>query len=114
MPALRVSAVRALAVSDIPAVMALKDAAGWNQTAADWKSLLELAPECCFGIECDGKLAATTTAICYGGELAWIGMVVTDPVHRRRGLARCLLEHTLQYLSRNLARRVHAVFGITS
>ena len=78
--------------------MALKDDAGWNQTAADWKILLELAPECCFGIECDGKLAATTTAICYGSELAWIGMVVTDPVHRRRGLARCLLEHTLQYL----------------
>lgn len=78
--------------------MALKDAAGWNQTPADWKILLELAPQSCFGIECDGKLAATSTAISYGRELAWIGMVVTDPVHRRRGLARRLLEHALQYL----------------
>jgi GNAT superfamily N-acetyltransferase len=78
--------------------MALKDAAGWNQTVSDWKSLLELAPESCFGIECEGRLAATTTAIYYGRDLAWIGMVVTDPAHRRGGLARRLLEHTLQYL----------------
>ena len=78
--------------------MALKDAAGWNQTASDWKILLELAAETCFGIDCDGKLAATTTAITYGRDLAWIGMVVTDPAHRRQGLARRLLEHALQYL----------------
>jgi GNAT superfamily N-acetyltransferase len=90
--------MRTLALSDIPAVMALKDAAGWNQTASDWKILLELAPEGCFGIECDGQLAATATAICYGRELAWIGMVLTDPAHRRRGLARRLLEHALLYL----------------
>jgi GNAT superfamily N-acetyltransferase len=98
MPALRVDPVRTLAASDIAAAMALKGAAGWNQTARDWEILLALAPESCFGIECDGKLAATTTAIRYGRDLAWIGMVVTDPAHRRRGLARRLLEHALQYL----------------
>ncbi len=98
MPALRVGPVRTLTIADIPAVMARKDAAGWNQTASDWKILLELAPESCFGIACDGTLAATTTAICYGRDLAWIGMVVTAPAYRRRGLARRLLEHALQYL----------------
>jgi len=90
--------VRLLTAADIPAGMQLKEAAGWNQTVADWLNLLALAPEGCFGIDCDGALRATTTAVCFGQELAWIGMVLTDPAHRGRGFARRLLEHTLEYL----------------
>jgi len=80
--------------------MRLKEAAGWNQTEADWRNLFELAAESCFGIECDGELRATTTAIRYGRELAWVGMVLTDPEYRGRGLARRLIEHTLEHLRR--------------
>jgi len=79
--------------------MRIKAAAGWNQTENDWRTLLEIAPETCFGLECDGTLAATTTAVCYGTRLAWAGMVLTDPAYRRRGFARQLLEHTLEALS---------------
>lgn len=78
--------------------MALKEEAGWNQTAEDWLKLFEAAPEGCFGIELEGVLAATTTAVCYGGELAWIGMVLTAGRFRRRGLASLLMTHTLDYL----------------
>ena len=91
---------RLLTPADIPAGMRLKDAAGWNQTEADWRNVLAVAPEGCFGIDCDGALRATTTTICYGRELAWIGMVLTDPEYRGRGLARRLIEHTLEYLRR--------------
>lgn len=93
-------AVRLLTPADIPAGMLLKDAAGWNQTEDDWRTMLAVAPESSFGIDCDGELRATTTAICYGRELAWIGMVLTDPAYRGRGLARRLIEHTLEYLRR--------------
>lgn len=92
------TAVRRLTESDIPACMRLKDAAGWNQTVTDWRNLLALAPEGCFGIDCDGDLRATTTAVCFGQELAWVGMVLTDSAYRRRGLARQLMEHALEYL----------------
>ena len=78
--------------------MRLKSAAGWNQTEPDWLRLFEFAPEGCFGIDVDGRLAATTTAIAYGGELAWIGMVLTAPELRRQGLAKLLMEHALAYL----------------
>jgi predicted GNAT family acetyltransferase len=63
-----------------------------------------MAPEGCFGIECDGVLAATTTAVCFGDELAWIGMVLTDPACRGRGFARRLMEHALDYLRKRRAR----------
>ena len=80
--------------------MRLKAAAGWNQTEADWLRLFKSAPEGCFGIDVDGQLAATATAVAYGAELAWIGMVLTAPARRRRGLARALMEHALAYLGR--------------
>ncbi len=78
--------------------MRIKQAAGWNQTETDWRNLLQLAPNTCFGLEYDGALAATATAICYGRKLAWIGMVLTDPEYRRRGFARRLVEHSVEAL----------------
>src|SRR6185437_2846790 len=78
--------------------MRLKEAAGWNQTEDDWRRLLTLAPDTCFGMDCEGALAATMTAICYGNDLAWIGMVLTAPEFRNRGFARRLMRHTLDQL----------------
>src|SRR5437879_9739238 len=78
--------------------MRLKEAAGWNQTAADWQRVLGLEPDGCFAIECDGQVRATTTAVCFGRELAWVGMVLTDAQYRGRGFARQLMEHTLAHL----------------
>ena len=100
------SIVRLLRPADIPAAMRLKEAAGWNQTERDWANVLELEPEGCFGIECDGALVATTTAVCYGRALAWIGMVLTAPEYRGRGFARALMEHALEFLE---ARQVEWV-----
>jgi GNAT superfamily N-acetyltransferase len=94
-----VGEVRLLTPQDIPGAMRLKEAAGWNQTPADWRNVMTLAPDGCFGMESDGALRATATAVCYGRELAWIGMVLTDPAYRGRGLARSLMEHALGYLS---------------
>lgn len=90
--------IRALTLADIPAAMRIKDAAGWNQTEIDWQNLLRLAPDTALGLECDGTLVATTTAVCYGPRLAWIGMVLTDPAQRRRGFARRLMEHAIAAL----------------
>src|SRR5207244_12045682 len=69
-----------------------------NQIEEDWQRVLDLEPEGCFGIERGGRLAATTTAICYGRRLAWIGMVLTDPEYRGQGLATQLMRHTLEFL----------------
>jgi GNAT superfamily N-acetyltransferase len=95
--------VRHLLHADIPGAMRLKEAAAWNQTGQDWANVLELEPDGCFAVECDGVLAATATAVCFGRELAWIGMVLTAPEYRGRGFARRLMESALEYLE---ARRI--------
>jgi len=87
--------LRRLRAEDIPAAAQLSAQAGWNQTEQDWRTLLELSPEGCLAIEEDGHLAATTTLLCYGRSLAWIGMVLTKTEYQRRGFARRLLAQTL-------------------
>ena len=82
---------------DLASALELSAAAGWNQTAADWTMLLDLAPRECFCIEADGQLVSTTTLVCYGQRLGWIGMVLTKPEYRGRGFARRLVAHVLQY-----------------
>jgi GNAT superfamily N-acetyltransferase len=87
--------MRKLTAADIPAAVQLSTEAGWNQTTEDWRTLIELTPEGCLAIEVDGELGATTTLLCYGQRLAWIGMVLTRMRHRGRGFARCLMTQAL-------------------
>jgi GNAT superfamily N-acetyltransferase len=87
--------LRRLRAEDIPDAAQLSAQAGWNQTEEDWRTLLELSPEGCLAIEVNGHLAATTTLLCYGRWLAWIGMVLTKAEYQRRGFARRLLAHAL-------------------
>ncbi len=92
-----VSGIRLLESSDVPGAMRLKEAAGWNQTAEDWERLLDLEPKGCFGLHHDGILAATATAVTYGKDLAWIGMVLTLPEYRGRGFARRLMAAVMEF-----------------
>jgi GNAT superfamily N-acetyltransferase len=88
---------RALTPDDLPALMRLKESAGWNQTEEDWLRLLRLAPGGCFGIDVDGTVAATTTIFHHDDkDVAWVGMVLTLPACRGRGLARRILTHALE------------------
>jgi GNAT superfamily N-acetyltransferase len=90
------STLRPLRAADIAAAFALSAQAGWNQTTDDWRMLLDLAGENCLAVEVDGQLAATTTLLCYGQQLAWVGMVLTHPHFQRRGFARRLFIEVLK------------------
>lgn len=92
--------IRKLTASEIPAALELSTEAGWNQTIADWGTLIDLAPEGCLAIEVDGELAATTTLLSYGQRLAWIGMVLTRIRYRGRGFARRLMTEALALADR--------------
>ena len=56
-PVARDVAVRLLQEQDIAIAMELSAEAGWNQTPDDWRTLLQLAPDGCFGIDADGRVA---------------------------------------------------------
>lgn len=98
--------LRELKSADIPAALRLSTETGWNQTAEDWRLLLELAPRGCLAMEIDGELASTATLVSYGRELAWIGMVLTRQSYRGRGFARHLLVELLRLAEKSGIRTV--------
>ncbi|MEO8130292.1 MAG: GNAT family N-acetyltransferase [Bryobacteraceae bacterium] len=98
------AAIRLLTPPDLPALLHLSRSASWNQTADDWLRLLFLQPDGCFGVELNGTLAATATVVCYPPNLAWLGMVLTLPEYRGRGMARSLAEHAITYSGRRTLR----------
>ncbi len=98
--------IRSMNADDIPMGLALCRHAGWNQLEDDWRRVLALNAEGVFVAEYDGTPCGTGSVTCYGAELAWIGMILVDPAYRRRGIATCLIEHSLD---RVRAARVQCV-----
>jgi GNAT superfamily N-acetyltransferase len=88
---------RRIESKDIASALRLSTEAGWNQTAADWQTLVDLEPDGCFALDGDNGIAATATLICYGERLGWLGMVLTRADYRRRGFARRLVTAALEY-----------------
>ncbi len=88
--------------------MLLSDAAGWNQTADDWRLFIEQGQV----LGCrsaDGRLVATGAALPYANVdtpqrgLGWISMVLVSSEWRHRGLATALLHDAIDWLrQRNL------------
>jgi predicted N-acetyltransferase YhbS len=90
--------IRLLAERDVAEAMRLKEGAGWNQTEEDWRRLLRLGPRRCFAATADGRVVATITTTAYGRTLAWVGMVLVDPLFRRKGIATALVRAALDSL----------------
>lgn len=88
--------IRTLRRDDVPAAKRLSEQAGWNQTAADWRRLLELAPDDCFAGVVDGEVVATSTLVTYGGTAGWIGMVLVDEDHRGQGFGTRIFQRALE------------------
>lgn len=92
--------IRPLTETDLSAAQRLREHAGWNQADDDWRRLLAWSPDGCWAADLDGQLVGTTAVTTYGRRIAWIGMVLVDPDHRRQGIGRALLNHAIEYLER--------------
>lgn len=84
--------------ADLPAANKLRELAGWNQTLADWRLLLSFEPQGCFVAIDQGSVVATVTTTTYGQAMAWIGMMLVHPEHRRRGIGTRLMRIAMDYL----------------
>lgn len=87
--------IERLSDGDLAAARRLSTAVGWNQTAADWRRLLALSPDTCFGGWVGDELVATSTLATYDGRVGWVGMVLVDEAHRRRGYGSAVFEAAL-------------------
>jgi len=84
--------------ADLAAADELRRLAGWNQKPREWQRLLTLEPYGCFVALRNGAVVGTVTTTVYGTALAWIGMMLVHPEHRRTGIATQLMNRALEYL----------------
>ena len=92
--------------ADLVAADELRRLAGWNQKPRDWQRLLTLEPRGCFVALRNGAVVGTVTTTVYGTALAWIGMMLVHPEHRRIGVATHLMNRALEYLKQRQVRCV--------
>ncbi|QRR34351.1 GNAT family N-acetyltransferase [Hydrogenophaga sp. YM1] len=87
-----------LGPADAPDGLALSEAAGWNQTAEDWRLFVRQGRV--FGLRENeaNRLVATAAALPYAGGLGWISMVLVAPEWRHQGLATQLVQHGIAHL----------------
>ncbi|MEO3474949.1 GNAT family N-acetyltransferase [Roseomonas sp. CAU 1739] len=90
--------MRPMTEVDLPRAAALSALIGWNQLPRDWSLFLR---EGAVRAIDDGQdaLAATAAFIRYGGDLAWISMVLVRPDQRRRGHAKTLMRWAVDSLN---------------
>lgn len=81
--------------ADVDDALALSTQVGWNQRRADWLRLLDVSPDACFAGRVDGDLVATSVLTAYD-DVGWIGMVIVDEDHRRRGFGSAVFERALE------------------
>lgn len=90
--------IRLMTRVDIPYGMRFREAAGWNQTEADWERFLGLEPEGCFVAEVDGEVVGTATTCRFGQDCGWVAMILVPPERRRQGIGSALFRHAVAYL----------------
>lgn len=98
--------IRPLSTGDLSDALELSRQAGWEDVYGDWKRLLDWQPDGCFAAVSGDHLIGTVTTIRYGRELAWIGYMLVDVAHRRRGVGRLLMRVALAKLAEHGVERV--------
>jgi GNAT superfamily N-acetyltransferase len=99
--------IRLLTEGDVEAALALSASCGWNQRAAEWHMMLQIAPSGTFAAETPDGIVGTAIGIDYG-SFGWIAMMLVNPVYRSRGLGARLLEAAMGAIPPDLPIRLDA------
>ena len=91
----RAFTLRPLGREDTPFGLRLSHSAGWNQTEADWKLIVDQGSAGNLVACIDGVDVGTVTVITYAERFHWLGMLLVAPEFRRRGIGRALLKSAL-------------------
>ena len=89
--------VRSIRESDIEFVYALCKSEHWNYSRDNIERLSTCEQTRSFVAERNGKCVGHVFSISYG-KLGWIGMLIVDKEHRRRGIGTLLMKRVMNHL----------------
>lgn len=91
--------LRQMQLTDMGALMEIKNAEHWNQTEQDWKFLIENYPEYCQVAAIEDQVVGTVTSTNFNNQVGWIGMMLVRKPYRGLGISRKLMQTTIDRLS---------------
>lgn len=97
--------IRTMTADDLPLGLRLREQAGWNQTEADWRRLLELSRQGSLVAEWNAVPVATTVT-CRFGDVAWVAMVLVERSVRGRGVGTALMRRAIDFLDESGVRAI--------
>ncbi|MEM3641969.1 MAG: GNAT family N-acetyltransferase [Candidatus Bathyarchaeia archaeon] len=89
--------IKKMSTEDIEFAVQITDMMNWNLTEKDFKFMMSLEPEGCFVLLYNSERVGITTTISFG-RIGWIGDVIVNENHRRKGAGNTLLKHAINYL----------------
>lgn len=89
--------LRPMTAADIPAGMALKNSAGWNQSVRDWRMIFNASQGGSYVAVIDKSVIGTITTITYSNRFSWLGMLLVTPEYRRQGIGTMLMKSAIYY-----------------
>lgn len=94
-----IDALRPVALEDrhLDGAAALSAEAGWNQTAADWRTMIA-AGRALGREDRSGRLVASALVLPFGAAFGFVSMVIVTQSWRRKGLATALLRECVGLL----------------
>lgn len=72
---------------------------GWDHPLEQIRQNILWGGQGSFCLAFGERIVATAICLKYSQRLAWIGLVISDPEYQRRGFARRLMNHAMEYLS---------------
>jgi GNAT superfamily N-acetyltransferase len=88
--------LREMTLADVDAGLRLSRASGWNQTADDWRFLVEANPGRFVVAQRGAEVIGTGGASGYGKRLAWVCMILVDAAARGQGIGARIVSAVLE------------------
>jgi GNAT superfamily N-acetyltransferase len=99
--------IRLLTADDVEGALELSASCGWNQRAAEWHMMRQIAPSGAFTATTPDGIVGTAIGIDYG-NFGWIAMMLVNPAYRSHGLGARLLEAAMGAIPPDLPIRLDA------
>lgn len=90
--------VKNMSEEDFAFAIDLTDQMDWGLAVEDFEFITELEPEGCFVLLDDSERVGMVTNISFG-MIGWLGNLIVNRNHQKKGAGSLLVKHSLQYLT---------------
>jgi GNAT superfamily N-acetyltransferase len=91
--------VRKMSPEDLEFAVSLTDTMNWNSGEEDFEFMMKLEPDGCLVLLHNSERVGLATAVSYD-QVGWLGNVIVNENHRRKGGGSLLVKHAIEYLTR--------------